>query len=312
LDKIHRKSAISILIAIMFLIASLAIGSVNAYAIELEGAETGLKVNTSGVLVSTDNLAPGDTKTSSMTISLDSDSSVKDNTLPVWMRAEVIESIPGKSFEGKKGNLEDKLEFTITHENGEMLYKGLANGLGKTIVLGRIAKGESFDINISVHLPGAATGNEYQAASIKVKWKVITMYSPGPSPTPTEPSPTPTEPSPTPTEPSPTPVDPSPTPVVPSPTPIEPSPTPVDPSPTPVVPSPTPFDPTPTPTDGTIRDFEDEPVPEGSPEPEIEIIEEEFIPAGLPKTGELPPILFYGLGAGIVYAGIKLNKKKKN
>jgi hypothetical protein len=320
LDRIHRKSAISILIALLFLTASVAIGSVNAYAIEVEGSETGLRVNASDVLVPTDNLGPGDTKTSSMTISLDRDSSVSENTLPVWMSAEIIENIPGKTFDGKKGNLDDKLEFTITHENGEMLYKGLANGLGKTIVLGRIAKGESFDINISVHLPGAATGNEYQAASIKVKWKVITMYTPDPEPTPTEPTPTePTPTEPTPTEPTPTeptPTEPTPTEPTPTePTPTEPTPTeptPTEPTPTEPTPTePTPTEPTPTTTDDTLYEIDNEPVPEGSPEPELEIIEEEFIPTGLPKTGELPPILFYGIGACIIYAGVKLNRKKE-
>lgn len=305
LDKKNSKSATSILLALLFLIASTVIGSVNAFAIEVEGSETGLRVNVSGVLVPTDNLAPGDTKTSSMTIYLDRDSSVTEKTLPVWMSAEITESIPGKTFDGKRGNLDDVLEFTITHESGEVLYdRGSASGLSKPIVLGQISKGDSFDVFITVHLPGEETGNEYQAATLKVKWKVITMYTPGPEPTPIEPTPTePTPTAPTPTEPTPT----EPTPTVPTPT----VPTPTEPTPT--VPTPTepaPTEPTPTTTEDTLYKVENEPVPVGSPEPELEIIEEEFIPAGLPKTGELPPILFYGLGAGIICVGLKMNKKK--
>ena len=69
--------------------------------------------------------------------------------------------------------------------------------------------------------------------------------------------------------------------------------------------------------------MEDEPIPGGvpqepaeedkpeEPEPDIVIIEDEIVPTGLPKTGEFPPILYYGLGAGFVYAGYRLSKKKE-
>jgi len=319
LNRNNKKSTIYILIALLFLIASIAISSVNAFAIEVEGSETGLRVNVSDVLVPTDSLAPGDTKTSSMTISLDRDSSVNESTLPVWLSAEIIEKIPGKIFDGKRGNLDDKLEFTITHENGEVLYnKGLVSGLSKPLVLGQIAKGDSFDVFITVHLPGKETGNEYQAASIKVKWKVITMYTPGPTPTPTVPTtttgPTTTEPTytePTTTEPTttePTYTEPTTTePTTTEPTYTEPTTT----EPTTTEPTTTEPTTTETTTTETFYEIESEPVPEGSPEPQLVVIEEEFIPTGLPKTGELPPILFYGIGACIIYAGIKLNKRKE-
>ncbi|NLY18794.1 MAG: hypothetical protein GX045_07555 [Clostridiaceae bacterium] len=322
MNKKTKKSAIYNLIAVMFLVASMAIGTVNAYAVEVEGSETGLRVYTSDVLVPTDNLGPGDTKTSSMKISLDRNSSVGENTLPVWMSAEIVENIPGKSFDGKRGYLDDVLEFTITHENGEVLYnKGSASGLSEPIVLGQISKGDSFDVFITVHLPGEETGNEYQAASLKVKWKIITMYTPGTEPTdPTSTEPTTTEPTstePTPTEPVPT--EPTPTesestePTTTEPIPTEPT---ITESTTQKSGEPTSIEltqtePTPTPITDTVYEVEDEPVPEGSPEPELEIIEEEIIPSGLPKTGELPPALFYGLGAGIIYLGIKLNRKKR-
>lgn len=67
----------------------------------------------------------------------------------------------------------------------------------------------------------------------------------------------------------------------------------------------------------TPYDIEDEDIPRGpgdsekEDDPEIIIIEEEEIPKGLPKTGELPPILFFTVGAGVVYVGMKLNKKKE-
>lgn len=312
LSKKYIKSAVCNLIAVMFLIASMAIGSVNAYAIEVEGSETGLRVKASDVLVPTDNLGPGDTKTSFMTISLDHDSIVRENTLPVWLSGEIIESKPGKFVNGKRGHLEDVLEFTITHENGTVLYnKGSASGLSTPVVLGQIAKGESFNVYITVHLPGEETGNEYQSASLKVKWKVITMYTPGPDPTPTPTEPYNTETT-RPTEPTTTePTEPTSTETTTTESkPTESASTESIPFRSPTT-EPTYTEPEQTTTEDTIFEVEDEPVPEGSPEPELEIIEEEFLPQGLPKTGELPPVLFYGLGAGIIYMGIKLNKKKR-
>ncbi|MDD2215606.1 MAG: CARDB domain-containing protein [Eubacteriales bacterium] len=60
----------------------------------------------------------------------------------------------------------------------------------------------------------------------------------------------------------------------------------------------------------------DEPVPEGpapweqNPEDETVIIEEEEVPlASLPKTGEVSPMLFYGVGAFVTAVGAKLRKK---
>ncbi|HAA25003.1 MAG TPA: hypothetical protein DCE11_02615, partial [Ruminiclostridium sp.] len=83
----------------------------------------------------------------------------------------------------------------------------------------------------------------------------------------------------------------------------------------------------PTPTEPPKEvEVEDEPIPGGVPqepaeedkpeepdvpEPDIVIIEDEIVPTGLPKTGEFPPILYYGLGAGFIYAGYRLSKKKE-
>ncbi|NLK68599.1 MAG: hypothetical protein GX283_05500 [Clostridiaceae bacterium] len=60
--------------------------------------------------------------------------------------------------------------------------------------------------------------------------------------------------------------------------------------------------------------FEEQSIPDEEAsydETEVIIIQEDEVHKTLPKTGEIPPIIFYGLGAGVIYAGIKLNQKKQ-
>lgn len=284
LDKMRRKPAKSILFILVFLVAVIALGSLNTYAVEVVGAKTGLRVNVSDVLVPTDNLAPGDTKASTMTISFEPGSGINASSLPVWLKAEITDSTYGEGG----GDLDDKLELTVTREDGLELYQGSISGLSNAVEVGNVQRNGSVDLTFTIHLPGEETGNAYQAAFLKVKWIVITSYTAPPTPKPRPPRyKQPDEPTITvitvePTEP--------------------------------------PAEPTEVPEDIEI---EDETIPGGipqepekedepdEPEPEIVIIEDEIVPTGLPKTGELPPILFYGLGAGIIYAGVRLSKKKE-
>lgn len=66
--------------------------------------------------------------------------------------------------------------------------------------------------------------------------------------------------------------------------------------------------------------IDEEPVPEGPTEPPVDtdtpdvIIEEEPVPGGfvkMPKTGEIPPALFYGVGSLAVAMGVMARKRKK-
>ena len=275
----------SILITFCFPGSLCVIGINPVYAIEVEGANTGLTVRVSETLVPTDNLVPGDTKSSTMTISFIPASGIDASSLPVWLKAEIT----GKTLGKGGGDLDDKLELTITHENGTVLYKGSISGLSSVVEVGRVEKNDSIDLTFTVHLPGEETDNAYQAASLKVKWIVITSYTD--SPTPQRPRP----PRP----------------------PAEPTTTVIT-----IVPTEPPVEPTPTEPPEEVE-VEDEPIPGGvpqepaeedkpdEPEPDIVIIEDEIVPTGLPKTGEFPPILFYGLGAGFIYAGYRLSKKKE-
>ena len=278
-----------ILITIVFLAVYCVTGVIPVNAIEVEGSNTGLTVRVDETLVPTDNLVPGDTKSSTMTISFVPESGIDASSLPVWLKAEIT----GKTLGKGGGDLDDKLELTITHENGTVLYKGSISGLSSAVEVGKIGRNESIDLTFTVHLPGEETDNAYQAASLKVKWIVITNYT-----RPSRPSPRPRPPRP----------------------PAEPTTTVIT-----IVPTESPVEPTPTEAPEEV-DVGDEPVPGGVPqvpaeedkpeepdvpEPDIVIIEDEIVPTGLPKTGEFPPILFYGLGAGFVYAGYRLSKKKE-
>lgn len=276
----------SILITFVFLAAFCVTGINPAYAIEVEGAHTGLTVSVSETLMPTDNLVPGDTKSSTMKISFVPESGIEASSLPVYLKAEISEKTLGKGG----GDLDDKLELTITHENGTVLYKGSISGLSSVVEVGRVEKNDSIDLTFTVHLPGEETDNAYQAASLKVKWIVITNYT-----RPSRPSPRPRPPRP----------------------PAEPTTTVIT-----IVPTEPPVEPTTTEPPKEVE-VEDEPIPGGvpqepaeedkpdEPEPDIVIIEDEIVPTGLPKTGEFPPILYYGLGAGFVYAGYRLSKKKE-
>jgi hypothetical protein len=276
----------SILITFVFLAAFCVTGINPAYAIEVEGAHTGLTVRVDETLVPTDNLVPGDTKSSTMKISFVPESGIEASSLPVYLKAEISEKTLGKGG----GDLDDKLELTITHENGTVLYKGSISGLSSVVEVGRVEKNDSIDLTFTVHLPGEETDNAYQAASLKVKWIVITNYT-----RPSRPSPRPRPPRP----------------------PAEPTTTVIT-----IVPTEPPVEPTTTEPPKEVE-VEDEPIPGGvpqepaeedkpdEPEPDIVIIEDEIVPTGLPKTGEFPPILYYGLGAGFVYAGYRLSKKKE-
>jgi len=278
----------SILITFVFLAAFCVIGINPVYAIEVEGAYTGLKVSVSETLVPTDNLVPGDTKSSTMTISFIPANGIDASSLPVWLKAEIT----GKTLGKGGGYLDDKLELTITRGDGKQLYKGAISGMSEAIEVGNVQRNKSIDLTFTVHLPGEETDNAYQAASLKVKWIVITSYTDSPTPPRLRPPRPPAEPTTT---------------VI------------------TIVPTESPVEPTPTEAPEEV-DVGDEPVPGGVPqvpaeedkpeepdvpEPDIVIIEDEIVPTGLPKTGEFPPILFYGLGAGFVYAGYRLSKKKE-
>lgn len=277
----------SILITFVFLAAFCVTGINPAYAIEVEGAHTGLTVSVSETLMPTDNLVPGDTKSSTMTISFIPANGIDASSLPVWLKAEIT----GKTLGKGGGYLDDKLELTITRGDGKQLYKGAISGMSEAIEVGNVQRNKSIDLTFTVHLPGEETGNAYQAASLKVKWIVITSYTDSPTPIPRPHRP-----------------------------PAEPTTTVIT-----IVPTEPPAGPTPTEPPKEVE-VEDEPIPGGvpqepveedkpeepdEPEPDIVIIEDQIVPTGLPKTGELPPILYYGLGAGFIYAGYRLSKKKE-
>ena len=133
MDKYKSKSPLSILIAVMILLGCMAMGSTNADALEVAGENTGLRIKVSDVLVETDNLGPGDTKSSTMTIFIDPES--ETSSLRVWLKAEIYKNVLGKEVNGKRGNLDDRLILTITHENGKNCTKDRSVSSTKTYLL---------------------------------------------------------------------------------------------------------------------------------------------------------------------------------
>lgn len=164
-----------IILAVSFV---LLLSSQDTFALVVVGEEYGLRVHLSEEYVPTDILNPGDTKTSIMTISNTGEVS---SSLPAYLKTEITGSSPG--FGG--GNLDDKLNLTIKRNSGEELYNGPFSGLAREIELGSIETGKPTNLEFTVHLPGS-TSNEYQAASLSVKWEVRTNYEssnpPGESP----------------------------------------------------------------------------------------------------------------------------------
>lgn len=293
-------------------IFSLIIGTFNmlaiskAYAINLQivGDQEGLEVIPSGVgLFDLENLNPGDTKEEKIDIKNNYTSPFK-----VYMRTE------RKSPEPQIGeaDLFNQLILTVYLGNTKIYSGSMEDYAPSNISLGNFNPNTAKTLRAIVYLPGRETGNEFQGKSLSVNWYFTAQLDDSEEPeTPEEPedSGTPTE-SNRPTRPS------------------RPS------RPEQSVP----------PKEESIEEVEEE-IPEGIPEvvepeddPEIEIIEEEVeqklpespkelekldiedkevevdekpLQSKMPKTGELPVIIYYGLGTALVGLGINTGRRKK-
>ncbi|KAB3532741.1 LPXTG cell wall anchor domain-containing protein [Alkaliphilus pronyensis] len=259
--KILKSIANIVLTLLVIMCFTLATRLQDTFALEVIGGEYGLRVELSQENVATNNLNPGDEKESYMTVSNDG-----EHPLPVYLNNRTVREIQGKGG----GNLNDKLKLIITNQNDEVVYSGSVKGLETPQYIGEIQPNNNIKLDFKVELPDEDTTNEYQAASITVKWIVSTSYTPPSDPPRPRPRPRPNPPTIIETE--------------------------------------------------EIEEIEEEDIPEGEPEveePEIieEELEEEEIPLGigtLPKTGELTPTFFYGLGTLLLIIGIFINKKPKS
>lgn len=293
-------------------IFSLIIGTFNilamteAYAINLQiiGDQDGLEVIPSGTrLFDLGNLNPGDTKEEKIDIKNNYTSPFK-----VYMRTERRSPQPQIG----EADLFKQLILTVYLDNVQIYSGSMKDYAPSNISLGDFNPNTGKELRAVVHLPGRETGNEFQGKSLTVNWYFIAQLDDSEEPetpgTPTTPI-TPTTPT-TPT------------------TPIRPGQT---------VPS----------TEEAVEEMEeiDQEIPEGAPqvtepkdEPEMEIIEEETplsvpespqevktpdteyeeievdIPqaqAKMPKTGQVPALIYYGFGTAFIGLGIKIGRKKE-
>ncbi len=148
----------------------IAAGAGSTFAFVVEGGEIGLNVSAADEFTDVSNLNPGDTKDSYLTVSNTGDAAFK-----YYFDIQKIRSNAG-SYRGQAGKpLDEKLQMTVKR-GGKELFKGLVAEFREQFgVSGRdmgvLGKGESQKLDISAHLSGPDTGNEYQGADVTVQFK---------------------------------------------------------------------------------------------------------------------------------------------
>jgi hypothetical protein len=170
--KLKLISPIAMILLVLFVSGTLLImsGAGSTFAFVVEGSEIGLEVNVADEYTDVSNLAPGDTKGSYLTVS-----NTGSGAFKYFFDIQKIGSSAG-SYRGQAGkHLDEKLEMTVKR-NEEELFKGLVAEFreqfgDKGRDMGVLNGGESQQLDISVHLSGPETGNEYQGADVTVQFK---------------------------------------------------------------------------------------------------------------------------------------------
>lgn len=264
------------------------INTIYAEDLELIGNDLGLVVEPSSTrLFNLTNLNPGDTEVATVNIK-------NQYSLPfdLSMRAERTSPMP------EEGDVDLFKQLIITvYLDGVEIYSGpMIDFAISNIALGNFDPGAEIELSAEVHLPGPETGNEFQGKNVDVKWIFIAESEEEPE------------------TPGPDPVTPDPDPG----TPFEPPVIPFTPA-TPVVPEEEVIDediPEDIPEVEEPDEEIDEEIPEDLPEveePEEEVVDEELAEDRpiMPRTGEISPILYYGLGSVFLLLGFGTRKKKK-
>ncbi len=170
--KLKLISPIAMILLVLLVSGTLLImsGAGNTFAFVVEGSEIGLEVNVADEFTDVSNLNPGDTKGSYLTVS-----NTGDGAFKYYFDIQKISSRAG-SYRGQAGKpLDEILEMTVKRGEEE-LFKGLVSEFreqfgDKGRDMGVLNKGESQQLDISVHLSGPETGNEYQGADVTVQFK---------------------------------------------------------------------------------------------------------------------------------------------
>lgn len=270
----------------------------------VDSGDCGLVVDPSEDPVDTDNLNPGDIKTSYLDVK-----NTKDITFKYYLDIQQVKSIIG-SYPGLEGKhlekvLKLKVERQLEGEEREVLFEGYLHQF-EELDMGILEGYEEERIYITVELPGPETGNEYQGASLFTRFlfrsscdieeeRPARPTRPRPPRPPDEdievpPEPPDVEPEPPEIEPDPPDVEPEPPEVEPEPPEVEPEPPEVEPEPPEVEPEPPEVEPEP---------------PEVEPEPPEE--EEPIVP----PTWEMPPYIYYAIGGILILMGLILGKRRR-
>ena len=142
----------------------------SAFALEVVCTVMWLEIISSGSpLFDAGNMYPGDTEEAGITVR-----NQGEKPFYVMMGMERVDKAPAGP------DLFDRLEMKITYL-GNVAYEEKISGFS-SCELGNFEPGDSRRLNISVHLPGPETGNEFQGKSVSVKF-VFTAHRdrpPGP------------------------------------------------------------------------------------------------------------------------------------
>ncbi len=164
--KIVNLAITMMLIALLITGAGVLRGTRETGALEIIGEELGLKVDFDDEYVPTDNLNPGDTKSSKLIITNTGEAA---SSLPIYLKADIIESRPGLGG----GRLDDQLEATLIDSDNNVLFSGTVGDLEQAVMAGTVNKDEPKEITFAVHLPGRTTTNEFQSADLSFKLIII-------------------------------------------------------------------------------------------------------------------------------------------
>lgn len=138
--------------------------------IEITGKAIGLEVSPSDTkMFDLGNLNPGDIKDAKIDIK-----NKYTEAFEVFIRAERSSPKPGEG----EADLFDQLVLTI-YLDGIEIHSGPIKGFAiDNKSLGNFPQNSVKELRAVVHLPGSATGNEFQDKSLEVKWYFIAELNP--------------------------------------------------------------------------------------------------------------------------------------
>ncbi len=161
----YRSWKYSTIIAGILVAAVLVCAPQLTHAFVIEGEECGLVVTPAEGYTDVTNLNPGDVKSSYLIASNEG-----EEDLEYYFNLRKIASSAGY-YPGVEGrHLDEVMEFAIS-SGRVVLFEGLLEEFAEEIYMGWLSPGESQRIDITTYLPGEATGNAFQGASVTIQFE---------------------------------------------------------------------------------------------------------------------------------------------